>query len=193
MFNFQPFQSPDLFCSKHFESWGEAPSGPSTGSSAATSTSEVPRSDVDGNLQVDSRLELRVIRFSRRRERPQRTRLSAKAKPFRSSSSLACRASGVKGQTWRVKYGRVSRAWCIYVESICIFHAFICSCLLNISCESCWVWYETPWLAVSSYVGNWGLRSGDDWELGSWQPYNPELPDSIWNVPPGTDVSGLPC
>lgn len=39
---------------KHFESWGEAPSGPSTGSSAATSTSEVPRSDVDGNLKVDS-------------------------------------------------------------------------------------------------------------------------------------------
>ena len=68
--------------------YGEAPSGPSTGSSAATSTSEVPR-----------------------RERPQRTRLSAKAKPFRSSSSLA---------------------------------------------------------------------SGDDWELGSWQPYNPELQDMVY-------------
>lgn len=54
MFNFQPFQSPVLFFSKHFESfWGEAPSGPSTGSSAATSTSEVPRSDV-GNLHDSS-------------------------------------------------------------------------------------------------------------------------------------------
>lgn len=60
-----------------------------TGSSAATSASEVPA----------------------RRDRTDRTRLSAKARPFRSSSSLA---------------------------------------------------------------------SGDDWELGSWQPYNPELQDMVY-------------
>lgn len=115
-----------------------------------------------------SRLELRVIRSSRRRERPQRTRLSAKAKPFRSSSSLACRPSGVKGRTLRVKYGRVSRVWCIYVESICIFHAYsvvhwtspanlVGSCLKHLSLQ-----YH-PMLAT----GDWGLVM-----IGNWGPGN---------------------
>ncbi|CAL1171086.1 unnamed protein product [Cladocopium goreaui] len=67
-------------------SWVYGDAATSTGSSAATSASELPA-------------------------RRDRTRLSAKARPFRSSSSLA---------------------------------------------------------------------SGDDWELGSWQPYNPELQDMVY-------------
>ena len=150
-----------------------------------------PRSDVDGNLQVDSRLELRVIRFSR--SESDHSELVFLLKPNLLEVQAVWRA---EPQVWKDKHeGKVwsSESCMVHLRGIYMhFHAFICSCLLNISCESCWVWYETPWLAVSSYVGNWGLRSGDDWELGSWQPYNPELPDSIWNVPPGTDVSGLP-
>ena len=156
-----------------------------TGSSAATSASELPARPNPGDIWNGWN---GVRSTAVRRDR---TRLSAKARPFRSSSSLALGSSDISDiSDWQGPCGFVS--W--QFQHIATGKMMIIKMIIYDIYGEPWGWVPHSQtkpcesmsirFMASRYASSWNserwwkstVRSGDDWELGSWQPYNPEWP-----------------